>query len=144
MKKIAILALLFSVPMVSSATIYRWNLPDGEVAYGDHPPAQAYHIQKISGAPSVTAQAISNTAPTKSAVGPTKSSAEKKDSPNKRKEMAISLAKARLLQAENDLQYAETHRLGNERNYARYQDRLQALRERVQIDTATLLALSRK
>lgn len=136
-------SLWLSMP-AHAETIYRWIGSGGVVNYGETPPAGARGVQQIAGAPqqSVSAPAATAKAPVPL---PLKPRAER--SPSRapedaaRKQLAAELVAARLqlLQATKNYEQGKNIRTGNERNYARYLDRVNGLRQAM--DSAKLRVL---
>lgn len=128
---------------VNASTIYRWVGGGGVVSYGETPPAGAKDVEQISGAPQ---GAISTpvSAPSASVVTPSSSAAPTPTRPAvnpalKRLQAELVVARLALLQATKNYEQGKAIRTGNERNYARYLDRVNGLKQAM--DAAQLRAL---
>ncbi|MCE5394609.1 MAG: DUF4124 domain-containing protein [Acidithiobacillus sp.] len=129
----------------AQAAIYRWVSPDGVVSYGGNPPANARNVETLDGLPAVTSAAPATPAPKPAA--PVTESVAPSQSPaagnNDRKALQAELAAARLQLAQATAAYEQGKavRLGNERNYAHYLQRIDQLKEAVHIAQLRVLIL---
>jgi len=140
------LGLVLAPALSAQAAIYRWVGPDGVVNYGGNPPANARHVETISGAPqaSVSAPAEPATASAPPPVRPTpvappESAAPAENGAQKQLEMQLAAARVALINATEAYEKGKAERTGNERNYARYLDKVEHLKENV--DAARLRVL---
>jgi len=129
----------------AEGAIYRWVSPDGVVTYGGNPPANATGVQTIDGmsadtSPSTPAppvkvpQARPEPAPT--------APATPENGPAQRALQAeLAAARLQLLQAVRAYDAGKSVRYGNERNYARYQERIDQLKEAVHVAQLRVLLL---
>lgn len=126
-----------------ASTIYRWVGGGGVVSYGETPPAGAKDVEQISGAPQnsvstpVSASSASVDTPSPSAAPtPTRPVV---NPALKRLQAELAVARLALLQATKNYEQGKAIRTGNERNYARYLDRVNGLKQAM--DAAQLRAL---
>ncbi|MGC9238268.1 MAG: DUF4124 domain-containing protein [Acidithiobacillus sp.] len=134
-------------PFLSAqAAIYRWVGPDGVVNYGGSPPANARHVETISGAPeasvSTPAEPATASAPPPARptpVAPVESAAPPENAAHKQLEMQLAAARVALINATEAYEKGKAVRTGNERNYARYLDKVEHLKENM--DAARLRVL---
>ncbi|WP_101538036.1 DUF4124 domain-containing protein [Acidithiobacillus marinus] len=136
---------LFSV-QVTAETIYRWVGNNGVVSYGENPPAGARGVEQIAGAPqqSVSTPAASDEQrpvlmPRSDQSAPAKSAGNQTSPARKSLEAELAAARAQLLQATHNYEHGKAVRTGNERNYARYLQRVNALKQAM--DSAQLRVL---
>ncbi|WP_308389949.1 DUF4124 domain-containing protein [Acidithiobacillus sp. AMEEHan] len=137
-----VVALLSAGPALNAqATIYRWVSPDGVVSYGGNPPANARHVETLDGAPMPSApeQAAPASGPAidrpaqplpKSAAAPQKNLGTQEQQALKTQ---LAAARLQLLQATQAYEKGKAVRYGNERNYARYLQRIDSLKEAVHV-----------
>ncbi|WP_414040027.1 DUF4124 domain-containing protein [Acidithiobacillus sp. M4-SHS-6] len=130
----------------TAETIYRWVGSNGVLSYGENPPAGARGVEQIAGAPqqSVSTPAGADAqkqsvmpAPVQSA--PAKPEVNRAHLARKRLEVELAAARLQLLQATHDYQEGKAIRTGNERNYVRYLQRVNALKQAM--DSAQLRVL---
>lgn len=126
-----------------ASTIYRWVGGGGVVSYGETPPASAKDVEQISGTPQnsvstpVSASSASVDTPSPSAAPtPTRPVV---NPALKRLQAELAVARLALLQATKNYEQGKAIRTGNERNYARYLDRVNGLKQAM--DAAQLRAL---
>lgn len=130
-----LLAGTFSV-LANAETIYRWVGSNGVVSYGENPPAGAQGVEQIAGAPQ---QSVSTPAevqrPPEAAPnvqpGVDKPELNASNPARKRLEAELVAARLQLLQATHNYQQGKAIRTGNERNYARYLQRVNGLKQEV-------------
>jgi len=127
--------------LANAETIYRWVSSNGVVSYGENPPAGAKGVEQIAGAPQ---QSVSTPAevqrPPEAAPnvqpGVGKPELNASNPARKRLEAELAAARLQLLQATHNYQQGKTVRTGNERNYARYLQRINGLKQ--EMDDAQL------
>lgn len=148
MRRYLILMTLVALPASATAeTVYRWLDAQGGVHYGSKPPAGARQAQRIQSDASAN-QATSKPVPTNtdSQPGPPAPSPRQANRAKAREQLQTELDTARLSLV-NAVQAYETGRAvryGNERNYVRYLDRVNALEARVQLAQERVLLLERQ
>ncbi len=136
---------LLAMPIASTqAAIYRWVGPDGVVTYGGNPPANARHVETISGAPEASVSTPVTAAP--ASAPPTRpvpvapaESAPVENTAQKQLEAQLAAARVALINATEAYEKGKAERTGNERNYARYLDKVEHLKENM--DAARLRVL---
>ena len=133
---------------VDAATIYRWVGSSGVVSYGETPPAGARDVEQISGAPQgsvstpVSAPSDSVTPPSEQpAAAPTQPAA---NPALKRMQVELLAARLALIQATKNYEQGKAIRTGNERNYARYLDRVNGLKQAMDAAQLRVLLLQRQ
>ncbi|MEY2342945.1 DUF4124 domain-containing protein [Acidithiobacillus sp. IBUN Pt1247-S3] len=118
----------------AEATIYRWVSPGGVVSYGENPPANASHVETLDGMPMVTAPSTSSE-PAAPVAMPPKPEAREPLHADAREhrvlETELAAARLQLLQATQAYEKGKAVRYGNERNYARYLQRIDSLKQAV-------------
>ena len=129
---------------VDASTIYRWVGSGGVVSYGETPPAGAKGVEQISGAPQQGSISTAVSAPSDSVTPPSErpASAPTRPAANpalKRMQAELLAARLALIQATKNYEQGKAIRTGNERNYARYLDRVNGLKQAM--DAAQLRAL---
>ncbi len=133
---------------VDASTIYRWVGSGGVVSYGETPPAGAKGVEQISGAPQgsistpVSAPSDSVTPPPeRPASAPTRPAA---NPALKRMQAELLAARLALIQATKNYEQGKAIRTGNERNYARYLDRVNGLKQAMDAAQLRVLLLQRQ
>ncbi|WP_312263413.1 DUF4124 domain-containing protein [Candidatus Igneacidithiobacillus taiwanensis] len=137
--------LTMSLLPTANAAIYRWVSPDGVVTYGGNPPANAIGVQTIDGmpaaappstpSPSVKAP-LAHTEP-----APVAPAVSEKSPAQPALQAELAAARLQLLQATRAYNEGKSVRYGNERNYARYQERIDRLKEAVHVAQLRVLLL---
>ncbi|MDD3760384.1 MAG: DUF4124 domain-containing protein [Acidithiobacillus sp.] len=140
---LAVIVALLSTGLAldAQATIYRWISPDGVVSYGGNPPADARQVETLDGAPMPSAP--DRAAPASEPLGnrPAQSSPEQPAAPQNHADnqaqqalkTQLAAARLQLLQATQAYEKGKAVRYGNERNYARYLQRIDSLKEAVHV-----------
>ena len=121
-------------------TIYRWIGAQGVPSYGNTPPPGAKGVQVVSGGPTeeVSTPTIS-ASPAAAPAGATPVIPAPKPAANpalQQMEAQLAAARLQLIQAAKAYEDGKAVRLGNERNYVRYQERVKGLKN--QMDAAQL------
>ena len=118
-------------------TIYRWVGAQGGVNYGNTPPPGAKDVQVVSGAPAEEVSTPASSAAAPAATAPAISAPKPAVNPAlQQMEAQLAAARLQLLQATKAYEEGKAVRLGNERNYVRYQERVNGLKQ--QMDAAQL------
>ena len=151
MRRFQILLILAILPAPAMAdTVYRWLDSQGSVHYGGKAPAGARQVQRIQGDAGVNVVAPpANPADATTLGSPAKAEApdpEQASRAKAREQLQRELDTARLSLI-NALQAYETGRAvryGNERNYARYLERVTALEAQVRLAQERVLLLERQ
>ncbi len=125
----------------NAETIYRWVGSNGVTSYGETPPAGARGVEQIAGAPQQSVSTPANTTSTQTSIAPVRPSAPRPEASKvnpvqQRLQAELVAARLQLLQATHNYQQGKAIRTGNERNYARYLDRINGLRQ--EMDSAKL------
>lgn len=130
----------------TAETIYRWVGSNGVVSYGENPPAGARGVEQIAGAPqqsvSTPAAAAAQRPPAMPAPvqpAPAKPVMNRANPAHQQLEAELAAARLQLLQATHNYQQGKAIRTGNERNYARYLQRVNGLKQ--VMDSAQLRVL---
>lgn len=138
------------LPAVAQAdTIYRWVDSQGMVHYGNKPPAKAKQLRPIlqdshtgaAPAPSGSGAAGSKPEAATEPTGPKPKAPDVQAQRLQELEQQRDLARLELLNAIKEYEEGKAVRLGSERNYVRYQDRVNALEERVRSAQERVLLL---
>lgn len=138
--------------LVQADTIYRWVDKSGIIHYSNKPPAHAENakpvihmapVQPAAPTASTPAAAPAQSSPAASPDAQTRSAA----SPNPQLgliQRQLQLARLDLVAALKAYEEGKAVRLGNERNYARYLDRVNALQTRVRLAQERVLLLEQE
>ncbi|MHB8200266.1 MAG: DUF4124 domain-containing protein [Acidithiobacillus sp.] len=134
---------------VDASTIYRWVGGGGVVSYGETPPPGAKGVEQISGAPQAS---VSTPMPGSGAAGitptpepPVPTPARPAANPAlKRLQGELLAARLTLIQATKDYEQGKAIRTGNERNYARYLERVNGLKQAMDAAQLRVLLLQRQ
>jgi len=135
-----VLAGLLGSAASGADTIYRWVGAHGVASYGNTPPPGAKDVQVVSGAPTEevsTPTGAASPAAAPAATAPAISAPKPAVNPAlQQMEAQLAAARLQLLQATKAYEEGKAVRLGNERNYVRYQERVNGLKN--QMDAAQL------
>ncbi|WP_348550789.1 DUF4124 domain-containing protein [Acidithiobacillus sp.] len=137
---------LMALSVQAEATIYRWVSPDGVASYGSNPPANARHVETLDGLPVSPAQSA---APAEAAPVTPPAMREKQAPTGPTQEhqalqTELAAARLQLLQAMQAYEKGKAVRYGNERNYARYLERINSLKQAVHDAQLRVLLLERQ
>ena len=140
-------AFLISTSM-NASTIYRWVGSGGVVSYGETPPPGAKGVEQISGAPQAsvsTPMPASGTGVAPTPEPPVPTPARPVANPAlKRLQGELLAARLTLIQATKDYEQGKAIRTGNERNYARYLERVNGLKQAMDAAQLRVLLLQRQ
>lgn len=133
--KTVVCLLLSLLALPAQADLYRYRDADGRVIFGNTPPANARELQRIPYTPS-PAKPIPPKAPDRPAATPAAPASAPQPDPalaTQRQALLGELLRQQeaLRAAQQALKEGEDVRLGSERNYQRYLDRVQGLRDTV-------------
>ncbi|MHB1203768.1 MAG: DUF4124 domain-containing protein [Acidithiobacillus sp.] len=121
-------------------TIYRWIGAQGVASYGNTPPPGAKGVQVVSGGPTEEVSTpTSSASPAAAPAGTAPAIPAPKPVANpalQQMEAQLAAARLQLIQAAKAYEDGKAVRLGNERNYVRYQERVNGLKN--QMDAAQL------
>ncbi|MHB8250492.1 DUF4124 domain-containing protein [Acidithiobacillus sp.] len=134
---------------VDASTIYRWVGGGGVVSYGETPPPGAKGVEQISGAPQAS---VSTPMPGSGAAGVTSTPEPPVPTPArpaanpalKRLQGELLAARLTLIQATKDYEQGKAIRTGNERNYVRYLERVNGLKQAMDAAQLRVLLLQRQ
>ena len=133
---------------VDASTIYRWVGGGGVVSYGETPPPGAKGVEQISGAPQAsvsTPMPGSGASVTPPPGPPVPTPARSAANPAlKRLQGELLAARLTLIQATKDYEQGKAIRTGNERNYARYLERVNGLKQAMDAAQLRVLLLQRQ
>ncbi|WCE94510.1 DUF4124 domain-containing protein [Acidithiobacillus ferriphilus] len=148
------LCIFLSVFLISASadasSIYRWVSGDGVVSYGETPPAGAKDVEQISGAPQnsvSTPESASSGSVVTPSPAPSAAPTSTRPAVNpalKRMQAELVVARLALLQATKNYEQGKAIRTGNERNYARYLDRVNGLKQAMDAAQLRVLLLQRQ
>jgi hypothetical protein len=129
----------------AEGAIYRWVSPDGVVTYGGNPPANATGVQTIDGMPADTPPSTpappAQAAQARPEPAPAAPTVPKSGPAQGALQAELAAARLQLLQAVRAYDAGKSVRYGNERNYARYQERIDQLKEAVHVAQLRVLLL---
>ena len=135
---------------VDASTIYRWVGGGGVVSYGESPPPGAKGVEQISGAPQAS---VSTPMPGSGVAGATSTPEPPVPAPAarpaanpalKRLQGELLAARLSLIQATKNYEQGKAIRTGNERNYARYLERVNGLKQVMDAARLRVLLLQRQ
>ena len=145
MRKILLISLGTLFSFVAHAEIYKYVDENGRVTYSNLP---------MKGAKKVDLPEISTIAPPKSqtnTVAPstfpkvdTKTQRERDDVRRKILEDELRTEEQSLIEAQQALQEGQSVRMGNEKNYQKYLDRVQSLKDNVSLHEKNIAALRKE
>lgn len=142
-------AFLISTSMDAS-TIYRWVGSGGVVSYGETPPPGAKGVEQISGAPQVSSSTptpgsvVAGASSTPEPAVPTPAARPAANPALKRLQGELLVARLTLIQATKNYEQGKAIRTGNERNYARYLERVNGLKQMMDAAQLRVLLLQRQ
>lgn len=135
---------------VDASTIYRWVGGGGVVSYGETPPPGAKGVEQISGAPQVSASTptpgsvVAGASSTPEPAVPTPAARPAANPALKRLQGELLAARLTLIQATKNYEQGKAIRTGNERNYARYLERVNGLKQMMDAAQLRVLLLQRQ
>ena len=135
---------------VDASTIYRWVGGGGVVSYGETPPPGAKGVEQISGAPQVSASTptpgsvVAGATSTPEPAVPTPAARPAANPALKRLQGELLAARLTLIQVTKNYEQGKAIRTGNERNYARYLERVNGLKQVMDAAQLRVLLLQRQ
>ena len=136
------------LPVLAQAeTVYRWLDKQGSVHYGSKAPAGARQVQRIQGDNvTVVAQPAPESKTVPAPAKPATPDPEQASRAKAREQLQRELVTARmnLINALQSYETGRAVRYGNERNYVRYQDRVNALEAQVRLAQERVLLLEQQ
>lgn len=151
MRRFLLLLTLATLPASALAeTVYRWLDSQGSVHYGGKPPAGARQVQRIQGDAGVNVIAP-KTNPEGAATPSNPAKAEAADpeqafraKAREQLQRELDTARLSLINALQAYESGRAVRYGNERNYVRYLERVDALEAQVRLAQERVLLLERQ
>ena len=128
--RFALLALLLLPILGRAEAVYRWVDSAGQVHYGNHPPPKTQQFKPIHLTP-LPPPSAAPIAATASAPEPTPPPDVARQTQLEALQAQLAQSRAELVAASQAYEQARAVRLGNERNYASYQQRIAAYAARV-------------